>query len=272
MTTISSQVQPSFEAPPLPAQRPQTPASDAAARAPVADGVSRMLAAVPAKRPDDGGGAPSGERELVASEDSVTAGGVRDAYDMQLYREADGTYTLELDMKIEFNFQEGPDGQTWTEQDKQQFIADYKQAIENAWSGHTITTDDGQQVTLDVNLDVGEAPGGFFGGLKDAVDGSENWNIDVVKIDEGGFNQSYVVPSQNTGRFDSEDVNPVNKGASDPQVGAAHEFGHMIGLPDEYNGNGGPDAAKDTDSIMHTGMDVRERHLDILETWVEDHT
>lgn len=38
------------------------------------------------------------ERTLVASEDSVQAGGVRDAYDMQLYQETDGSYTLELNM------------------------------------------------------------------------------------------------------------------------------------------------------------------------------
>lgn len=238
----------------------QAPAAlpTAADRAPVADGVARMLRAVP----DTGPSSPitPGERELVASEDSVTAGGVRDAYGMELYREADGTYTLELDMKIAFDFTKGPDGQTWTPQEKQAFIDDYKSAIEQTWSGHVISSDTGQRVTLDVNLDVVE-------GTQDAVDG-ENWSIEVVKIDAGGFNQSYVVPSQNTGRFDSEDVNPVDKGASDPQVGAAHEFGHMIGLPDEYNGNGGPDAQNDTDSVMHTGMDVRDRHLDIVENWV----
>ena len=236
------------------------------ARGSIASAVGRMLDAAGATA----GAAPaSGERTLVANEDSVTAGGVRDAYDLSLYREADGSLTLEANMKVEFNFTEGDNGLQWTPEEKTQFMADYDSAIQAAWGGKTITTDDGQQVSLDVNLDLVEAPGGFFGGVRDMVDGSENWSVDVKRIPEGDFSQSYVVPSRNTGSFDSEDVKPTEKGASDPQVGAAHEFGHMIGLPDEYNGSAGPDAAKDTDSIMHTGADVRERHLDILESWAE---
>src|SRR5690606_22332013 len=49
-------------------------------RTSVADGMSRVLGNIPAP----GTPAPA-ERSLVASEDSVQAGGVRDAYDMNLY-------------------------------------------------------------------------------------------------------------------------------------------------------------------------------------------
>lgn len=227
----------------------------AAERAPVSDGVQRMLQA--ASNAAVQLAAPS-ERTLVASEDSVQAGGVRDAYDMQLYQEADGTYTLELNMKVGMDFVEGPQGQQWTPDAQEQFKQDFVEVIEGSWSGHEFTSDTGQQIKLDVNLEV----------VDSATDTTANWNVDIVKINEGEFNQSYVIPSQNTGVFDSGDVLPVEKGATDPQYAAAHEFGHMIGLPDEYNGRGGPEAQKDTDSIMHTGMDVRERHLDIVETWV----
>ena len=249
----NSQVVPSYEPPAV--DSASSGPSLAAQRAPVSEGVARMFAAVPAKpAPEE----TQGERTLVASENSVQAGGVRDAYDMSLYQEADGTYSLDMNMDIEMNFVTGPNGQTWTDAEKTQYMEDFKNTVESSWSGRTFTTDDGQEVKLNVNLNIKEDMTG------------ENWNVDIVKINPGEFNQSYVIPSQNTGVFDSGDVMGVPKGANEPQKAAAHEFGHMIGLPDEYNGRGGPEAQKDTNSIMHTGMELRERHFDIAESWVEN--
>lgn len=236
-------------------------------RASIADGIARLLG-IP--RPDSGGAeGTSGERQLVASEDSVTAGGKRDAYDLRLYREPDGRMTLEMEMTIEFSFENGADGLNWTPQEKQAFMDDYVRQVEASWSGRSFTTDDGQPVTLDVNLTVREQESGFMGSVRDMLDGSEHYNINVLRIPEGGFHRSSVGPG-NVSHLDSEDNTPVNKGADTPQVGTVHEFGHMIGLPDEY-AEADPGGAHNDDrsSIMNSGMQVRERHLDIVETWVE---
>lgn len=244
-------------------------------RAPVADGVGRMFeaarlaAAAAAAAAGAASGATGGERELVATETSVDAGGKRDAYDLHLYREPDGTYTLELHMKIEFNFVDGTDGLNWTPEEKQAFMDGFVHEVEDAWSGHSFTTDDGMEVTLEVHLDVSEQESGFFGRIRDFLDPSEHYNVNVLRIPEGDFHRSSVGPG-NVGNFDSEDNRAINKGASMPQVASSHEFGHMIGLPDEYHP--GHVHESDTDSIMHSGMEVRDRHLDIVGEWVENNS
>jgi hypothetical protein len=44
----------------------------------------------------------------------------------------------------------------------------------------------------------------------------------------------HYTTEQNFATLDSEDLTPTNKGGSEGQYGAVHEFGHMIGLGDEY--------------------------------------
>jgi len=70
--------------------------------------------------------------------------------------------------------------------------------------------------------------------------------LNITKIPEGKFASSYVthyidasgnaLNQLNTHKvnLDSEDMDFTNKGAAERQQGAMHEFGHMIGLDDEY--------------------------------------
>lgn len=205
---------------------------------------------------------PADGRTLVQSDNALTANplGVRDAYDLQLYREPGGDYTLEVHMGIDFNFTQGTDPSggalQWTEQEKQAFMADYQKSVEEVWDGRSIgKAPDGGEIKLDIKLDAQETLTG------------ENWNIDVVRAAPGQFVRSYVTPGANSASLDSNDVLKVDKGAGngDLQSGAAHEFGHMLGLGDEYI-NGA--YVNDLDSIMNAGSTVESRHLQNFSDWV----
>lgn len=216
----------------------------------------------PSPVPVSPAGTPPGERTLIASDNAVTAGSlnVDDAYDLRLYKEADGNYTAEVYMKLDFDFRNGTEAAdsplNWSDAEKQQFIADYEASVEAVWDGHVLETlPDGSEVKLDVTLDSAER--GVTG---------ENWSVNVTKIEDGGFARSSVSPSGKSVNLDSEDITLTTKSGGFQQTGAAHEFGHMIGLPDEYT-PGSPNIA-DTDSIMHGGQVVENRHVDDLGDWV----
>lgn len=52
------------------------------------------------------------------------------------------------------------------------------------------------------------------------------------------------------------------------QRGAVHEFGHMMGLRDEYpEGN---EYEHDYDSIMNSGESLRSRHFSNIQNWIND--
>jgi hypothetical protein len=109
---------------------------------------------------------------------------------------------------------------------------------------------------------------------------NEHWEVTVVKADQ--FQQSSVNPFFNNVDLDSQDSSPackrtatltIGKASSvvclHEQRGAAHEFGPMLGLRDEY-----PEAGDnlswtgDGESIMHSGEQVRPRHYVIFSDWI----
>ena len=135
-----------------------------------------------------------GQTRLVASEDSVTAGGVA-TLRPQPVPGARRHPHLELGHEGGVQLTTATTGCNGP-LTKGQFIDDYDAAYRQRVGGHTVTTDDGQQVTLSVDLELVEAPAGL-GGVRDMVRGSENWSIDVKRIPAGDFSQSYVTPSLN---------------------------------------------------------------------------
>ena len=249
----------------------------------------------------------SSERELVAAERDVDprlpddpklgndlrdAYHLRDAYDLRLYREPNDDYTLELHMDVEFAFISDSASAEPSEREKMAFINEFIRDVERVWDGHSIPNEDGEQIRLDIRLDgrIRDQPlselqenlrerNPFRGSNfivevhadKDMSDHTaENWLNYVTKV-EGmvSLTGDATEPLTRRGELDGRTV--ITR-----QNVAAHEFGHMIGLEDEYASEMNPrfghdhPSADEHHSIMNNGNFVEDRHLRILEDWVDD--
>jgi hypothetical protein len=194
---------------------------------------------------------------LIASEGDITGGALKanDAYDLSLYRMPNGSFEVVLFMKLQFFFESGAGGD-WTEAEEKKFVRDWRVAVQSAWSGRNIhVTASGKSVSI--RLDFETQVGGWM---------FDHWEITVTKIKAGTFSTSYVNVGSGNVTLDSEDLNAVNKGGPQTQRGAVHEFGHMLGLDDEY-----PAASTHTGdkaSVMNSSETVRQRHDSTIRTWV----
>ncbi len=134
-----------------------------------------------------------------------------------------GKFELVLFMKLQFFFEAGSGGK-WTDQEPKKFMKDWEIVVKNYWSGRKIhQTKKGKDVSLRLDFRIQE--GGWM---------FDHWEITVVKIASGTFRTSYVNPKMGNVMLDSEDLSLTPKGHGQSQRGAVHEFGHMIGLLDDY--------------------------------------
>ena len=198
-------------------------------------------------------------KELIHSEKNITAGvlKVTDAFDIRLYKLTSGNYELEVFMKIQFFF-EGNALHRWSGAEKSIFSKNWERDIKKAWGNKRIKTlNSGKHVTLNFNFDI-QVGGWMF----------DHWEITVNKIKAGSFRTSYVAYTKGQVTLDSEDLTPVNKGDKNPQRGAVHEFGHMLGLDDEYIK--GSQHKLDVSSIMHSSEIVHPRHNSTLVKWLNN--
>ena len=196
---------------------------------------------------------------LIAQETDITAGPlkVNDAYDLKLYKNSNVEYELIIFMKLQFFFEDNG-VHKWTNAQRSAFMRDWETEIKKAWGNKTIKVlPSGAKFKL--NFEFQSQEGGWM---------FDHWEITIKKIKPGDFSVSYVEPFMGNVTLDSEDLTAVTKKLGYKQRGAIHEFGHMLGLVDEYKSTS-PHSA-DYDSVMNTAELIRPRHHLTYMKWLEE--
>jgi hypothetical protein len=229
---------------------------------------------------------PDYAHKLFEEEDVTPPAGVRpnDAYDLALYQEKGKPDRGVLVVKIvlQFQFRDGESqlprtrGRTlhWRGAEKITFARKCKDACYNVWNDrHRITTTSQTPAVKDIGVQFD---------IQNLIEGwhvSDHWEIVVTKADDwmqsgtqtSGWSWDRGVCVAGNAYLDSLDTNFDRIGTSQ-QRGAPHEFGHLLGLRDEYPA--APDCARtwtgDADSIMHSGEQVRARHYAMFAAWITE--
>lgn len=190
-------------------------------------------------------------KNLIANQKSASIPGlgIRNAFDISLYRLPDGHYELVVFMKLQFFFKNNHP-HTWSNHEEDRFMEQWQKSIHDFWGNRIIhNLPSGKTVKLIFDFHIQN--GGWM---------LDHWEISVTKIASDNYKISFVEPTLNNVHLDSEDLSYVGR-----QRGAIHEFGHMIGLDDEYDGK----YVIDIKSVMHSGEETRDRHFSHFVDWIE---
>jgi hypothetical protein len=154
----------------------------------------------------------------------------------------------------------------WTVVEKQAFHNAVDRSIWRRWSNRIRFSVSGtsdfakrfQSKTLPINLDA-----------RWVLSGPKHWDIIAYKMPPGSDRRTHVsnvLFSSRVVELDTADI-PLSTagnaaGASGTFHTPPHEFGHMIGVGDEYSA--GHANLSDTNSIMNIGTQWRARHVSLI--------
>ncbi|WP_282144319.1 immune inhibitor A domain-containing protein [Cellulophaga baltica] len=203
--------------------------------------------------------------KIIAKETDYTSGsigwlggGVNDAYDLYLISDATKHLTLIVFMKIQVIYEDSGT-MVWSAFDKTKFVKDFESSVNSKWGNKRVLKklSKGKKVFIDFRFEF----------ITTGWSITEHWEVHVKKIKKGAFSTSSVNPITSRVNLDSEDFTTVMKNGGGKQRGIVHEFGHMLGLPDEYKE--GTPHEKDFNSIMNGGEQIKKRHDAVYLKWLE---
>ncbi len=200
----------------------------------------------------------AGETEIASETDiragTIGIGGVNDAFDLYLVKLKNSNYKLVVFMKVQFFFEDGNGGK-WKLAEKISFVNNWKFAIQTKWGGRLIKTLKLKK-TVSIDFRFKTQIGGWM---------LDHWEITVEKVKK--FAVSSVNPVTGNVSLDSLDLKLTRKKGGGWQRGVVHEFGHMLGLDDEYKKNS--THHKDYKSVMNGGETILKRHDTPYMKWLE---
>jgi hypothetical protein len=174
---------------------------------------------------------------------------------------------LVVKMILQFQFDDGENG-SWTQAEKDSYSHTFVDSVIAVWNDKFRITST-SSVLVPMARDVGvifEFPYYIDGWHAD-----DDFEISVKKVPAGKFEHSSCNYNWGNSYLHTESINYWNKGGTMKQRPAVHEFGHMLGLRDEYpNAKDNMNHPGDIDSIMYWGELVRERHYAPFAGWLTE--
>lgn len=190
------------------------------------------------------------------------------SYDLSLFPELGRSdrSVLEIKMILQFQFSNGSGG-SWTQGEKEGFAHGFVDSVVAAW-GEKFRITTTSTVVAQNCRDVGVA---FkFPYYIDGLHTDDDFEVSITKVPSSSTVQtSECQYSLGNTSLDSNDLTLQHKGSGRSQRDAVHEFGHMLGLRDEYVvANDNPHHTGDLDSIMNFGETIRQRHYAPFAAWL----